>query len=98
MTLRKSSQKRRKRNAGRPRRSRQRVATLSPDKAKLASIDVVSLRSPRHGAPRQQGCADQASHRRTLNEPDIHRQRALDAYIAATFRWRIAIEKAESGD
>jgi hypothetical protein len=28
----------------------------------------------------------------------MHRQRALDAYIAATFRWRIAIEKAESGD
>jgi hypothetical protein len=29
---------------------------------------------------------------------DRRRQHALDAYIAATFRWRIAIEKAEGGD
>jgi len=54
-------------------------------------------------APWRQGCVDQASHRWTLdskteNAPDIHHQRALDAYIVATFRWRIAIEKAESGD
>ena len=60
-------------------------------------LDVV------RGAPRRQGCVDQASHRwpldsKTENAPDIHRQRALDAYIVATFRWRIAIEKAESGD
>jgi hypothetical protein len=56
-------------------------------------LDVASLRSPRRGAPRRQARFDQAE-----NEPDIHRQRALDAYIAATFRWRIAIEKAESGE
>ena len=66
-------------------------------------LDVVSLRSPRRGAPRRQGCVDQASHRwpldsKTENAPDIHRQRDLDAYIVATFRWRIAIEKAERGD
>jgi hypothetical protein len=62
-------------------------------------LDVVGLRSPRRGAPRRQARVE-ASHRSTLvqSEPDTRRQPALEAHIAAIFRWRIAIEKAESGD
>ena len=45
----------------------------------------------------------ESSHRWALgsemeDDQDRRRQHALDAYIAATFRWRIAIEKAEGGD
>jgi hypothetical protein len=32
------------------------------------------------------------------DDQDRRRQRALNAYIVAQFRWRIAIEKAEGGD